>query len=96
MPYCPSLRFYRTPSPIAAEDLKLNRFITNLHTNNDELSHGVYHGANRSSGRWPNTHALDLYRKDSHLSLDLHEDHKELSVAFGSTPTGISCTLPTH
>ena len=78
------------PSPWMAvsEDLKLNRFITNLHTNNDELSHGVYHGANRSSGRWPNTHALDLYRKDSHLSIDLHEDHKELSVAFWLHPNG--------
>ena len=40
-----------------------HRWVPNLHLSNADASHGVFHGANRSNGRWPQTIGLNLFQK---------------------------------
>ena len=59
-----------------------NRYVFNLHKTSKECSHGIFHGSNRTSGRWHNSLALNLFQDDSHLSIDLEKDYQNFSLSF--------------
>ena len=67
---------------------ELHRFVENLHLSNTGASHGVYHGANRTNGRWPRSTALNLFREDAHLSLDLEQNYENFSFTCWLKPSG--------
>jgi hypothetical protein len=71
-----------------SDRLKFHQIIENLHKTSDECSHGVYHGANRTNGRWEKSRALNFYLKHAHLSLDLKNDYKNFSLAIWFMQTG--------
>ena len=60
----------------------------NLHLSNTDASHGIYHGANRTNGRWPQSNGLNLFQKNAHLSLDLNQHYENFSFACWLKPTG--------
>ena len=68
--------------------LELHRFVENLHLSNTGASHGVYHGTNRTNGRWPRSIALNLFREDAHLSLDLEQNYENFSFYCWLKPAG--------
>jgi len=68
--------------------LKPNRWVPNLHLFNTDVSHGIYHGANRTNGRWPQAIGLNLFQKNAHLSLDLNQNYENFSFACWLKPTG--------
>ena len=78
--------------PNAWESSKANmhphRWVPNLHLSNTDASHGIFHGANRTNGRWPQAVGLNLFHKDAHLSLDLNQNYKNFSFAFWLKPIG--------
>jgi hypothetical protein len=65
-----------------------HRWVTNLHLTNTDASHGIFHGANRTNGRWPQAIGLNLFLKDAHLSLDLKGEYENFSFSFWLKPTG--------
>ena len=65
-----------------------NRWVPNLHLFNTDASHGIFHGANRTNGRWPQADGLDLFQKDAHLSLDLERDYENFSFSCWLKTTG--------
>ena len=65
-----------------------HRWVTNLHLTNTDASHGIFHGANRTNGRWPQAIGLNLFQKDAHLSLDLKGEYENFSFSFWLKPTG--------
>jgi hypothetical protein len=69
-------------------NLLLHRWVPNLHLSNTDVSHGIFHGANRTNGRWPQTSGLNLYQKDAHLSLDLNQNYENFSFSCWLKPTG--------
>jgi hypothetical protein len=68
--------------------LRYHRWVPNLHLSNTDASHGIFHGANRTNGRWPNSHGLNLFQKDSHLSLELEREYENFSFSCWLKPTG--------
>ena len=70
--------------------LLFNRWgwVPNLHIFNTDASHGVFHGANRTDGRWPQTIGLNLFHKDAHLSLELERAYENFSFSCWLKPTG--------
>ena len=70
------------------ENMTIHRWVPNLHLSNTDASHGVFHGANRTNGRWPQTSGLNLYQKDAHLSLELERDYENFSFSCWLKPTG--------
>lgn len=64
------------------------RWVPNLHIFNTDASHGVFHGANRTDGRWPQTIGLNLFHKDAHLSLELERAYENFSFSCWLKPTG--------
>jgi hypothetical protein len=68
--------------------LQLHRFVENLHLSNSDASHGIYHGANRTNGRWPQSNGLNLFREDAHLSLDLDQNYENFSFSCWLKPSG--------
>mgnify|MGYP002824519884 CR=1 FL=1 len=68
--------------------LQYHRWVPNLHIFNTDASHGVFHGANRTNGRWPQTIGLNLFQKDAHLSLDLNQNYENFSFSCWLKPTG--------
>lgn len=74
----------RTPEhwTVHLDRLTSNRYVENLHKISNECSHGVFHGANRTNGRWEKSLALNFYIKQAHLSLDLKNDYKNFSLAI--------------
>ena len=64
------------------------RWVPNLHIFNTDASHGVFHGANRTNGRWPQTIGLNLFHKDAHLSLELERAYENFSFSCWLKPTG--------
>ena len=68
--------------------LVLPRYVENSHKTSEECSHGVFHGANRTNGRWEKSRALNLFLKHAHLSLDLKNDYKNFSLAIWFMQTG--------
>ena len=65
-----------------------HRWVTNLHLTNTDASHGIFHGANRTNGRWPQGVGLNLFQKDAHVSLDLKGEYENISFSFWLKPTG--------
>jgi len=65
-----------------------SRWVPNLHIFNTDASHGVFHGANRTDGRWPQTIGLNLFHKDAHLSLELERAYENFSFSCWLKPTG--------
>ena len=65
-----------------------HRWVPNLHLSNTDASHGIYHGANRTNGRWPQSNGLNLFQKNAHLSLDLNQNYENFSFAFWLKPIG--------
>jgi len=65
-----------------------HRWVPNLHLSNTDASHGIYHGANRTNGRWPQSNGLNLFQKNAHLSLDLNQHYENFSFACWLKPTG--------
>ena len=65
-----------------AENMAPHRFIKNLHKSSKEASHGIFHGSNRTSGRWYNSLALNLFQDDAHLSIDLEKNYQSFSLSF--------------
>jgi len=78
--------------PNAWESSKANmhphRWVPNLHLSNTDASHGIFHGANRTNGRWPQAEGINLYYKNAHLSLDLNQNYENFSFAFWLKPIG--------
>jgi hypothetical protein len=70
------------------DNLLYHRWVPNLHLSNTDVSHGIFHGANRTNGRWPQTSGLNLYQKDAHLSLDLNQNYENFSFSCWLKPTG--------
>ena len=68
--------------------LQHHRFVENLHKTSEESSHGIYHGANRTNGRWEESIALNFYLKHAHLSLDLKKDYNNFSLSIWHMQTG--------
>jgi len=64
------------------------RWVTNLHLTNTDASHGIFHAANRTNGRWPQSIALHLFLKNAHMSLDLEKEYENFSLSFWLKPTG--------
>ena len=69
-------------------NLLYHRWVPNLHLSNTDASHGIYHGANRTNGRWPQSNGLNLFQKNAHLSLDLNQHYENFSFACWLKPTG--------
>ena len=69
-------------------NISFHRWVPNLHLFNIDASHGIFHGANRTNGRWPQSIALNLFRKDAHMSLELEQDYENFSFACWLKPTG--------
>jgi hypothetical protein len=69
-------------------NLSFHRWIPNLHLSNTDASHGIFHGANRTNGRWPQSIALNLFKKDAHMSLELEQDYENFSFACWLKPIG--------
>ncbi len=67
---------------------KYHRWVPNLHLSSSDASHGIFHGANRTNGRWPNSHGLNLFQKDAHLSLELEREYENFSFSCWLKPTG--------
>jgi len=65
-----------------------HRWVPNLHLSNTDASHGIFHGANRTKGRWPEAGGINLYLKNAHLSLDLNQNYENFSFACWLKPTG--------
>jgi hypothetical protein len=65
-----------------------HRWVANLHLLNTDASHGIFHGANRTNGRWPQTIGLNLFQKNAHMSLDLKGEYENFSFSFWLKPTG--------
>ena len=65
-----------------------HRWVTNLHLTNTDASHGIFHGANRTNGRWPQAIGLNLFQRDAHLSLDLKGKYENFSFSFWLKPIG--------
>jgi hypothetical protein len=70
------------------ENMTIHRWVPNLHLSNTDASHGIFHGANRTNGRWPQTSGLNLYQKDAHLSLELERDYENFSFSCWLKPSG--------
>ena len=70
------------------DQLRLYRFVENLHKTSEESSHGFYHGANRTFGRWEKSIALNFYLEHAHLSLDLRKDYNNFSFSIWYMQTG--------
>ena len=64
------------------------RWVPNLHLSNTVASHGIFHGANRTNGRWPQADGLNLFQKDAHLSLDINQNYGNFSFACWLKPIG--------
>ena len=69
-------------------NISFHRWVPNLHLFNTDASHGIFHGANRTKGRWPQSIALNLFQKDAHISLELDQDYENFSFACWLKPTG--------
>jgi hypothetical protein len=69
-------------------NLSFHRWVPNLHLFNINASHGIFHGANRTNGRWPQSIALNLFQKDAHMSLELEQDYENFSFACWLKPIG--------
>ena len=65
-----------------------HRWVPNLHLSNIDASHGIFHGANRTNGRWPQTIGLNLFQKDAHLTLELEREYENFSFSCWLKPTG--------
>ena len=65
-----------------------HRWVPNLHLSNTVASHGIFHGANRTNGRWPQADGLNLFQKDAHLSLDINQNYGNFSFACWLKPIG--------
>ena len=63
------------------DNLLYHRWVPNLHLSNIDASHGIFHGANRTNGRWPQTIGLNLFKKYAHLSLDLDQKYENFSFS---------------
>ena len=68
--------------------LQHHRFVENLHKTSEESSHGIYHGANRTNGRWEESIALNFYLKHAHLSLDLKKNYSNFSLSLWYKQSG--------
>jgi hypothetical protein len=65
-----------------------HRWVPNLHLSNTDASHGIFHGANRTNGRWPQANGLNLFQEDAHLSLELEREYENFSFSCWLKPTG--------
>jgi len=70
------------------DNLLYHRWVPNLHIFNTDASHGIFHGANRTNGRWPQTIGLNLFQKDAHLSLELERAYENFSFSCWLKPSG--------
>ena len=69
-------------------NLTPNRWVPNLHLSNTNASHGIFHGANRTLGRWPQAEGINLYGKNAHLSLDINQNYENFSFSCWLKPIG--------
>ena len=69
-------------------NISFHRWIPNLHLSNTDASHGIFHGANRANGRWPQSRALNLFQKDAHMSFETEQDYENFSFACWLKPSG--------
>jgi hypothetical protein len=69
-------------------NLTPNRWVPNLHLSNTNASHGIFHGANRTNGRWPQANGLNLFQKNAHLSLDINQNYENFSFSCWLKPIG--------
>jgi hypothetical protein len=69
-------------------NLTPNRWVPNLHLSNTDASHGIFHGANRTNGRWPQANGLNLFHKNAHLSLDINQNYENFSFSCWLKPIG--------
>jgi hypothetical protein len=70
------------------DNLLIHRWVPNLHLSNTDGSHGIFHGANRTNGRWPQTIGLNLFQKDAHLCLELEREYENFSFSCWLKPSG--------
>ena len=56
-----------------------HRWVPNLHLSNTDASHGIFHGANRTNGRW-RKRMDSIFQKNAHLSLDLEQNYENFSA----------------
>ena len=63
----------------ATGNMKSNRFLIS-NPERQEITHGVMHSCLWGVGRWPNKQSLFFHRPESHVSLELKEHQKELSL----------------